>query len=538
MFLELQLDDFRIFQNQTIHLGKAVTAIAGHNATGKSTILGILGNSSELKSKYGTTITDKQFRTEFSELFKGSKNHDKPNGTIGSILYQHPSYADALKINLRVTWQKWTPESEEKNRFRILNNWIDPCISSPTRTAKKLPLPSFYLGLSRLYPLGENEEEIIEEKKFKSKLSPNDLKWLLKNYKNILSINDTIQSISNYEINKKRSGGINTDEYDYLSNSSGQDNLMQILYLLLSFIKLHSTWNESIGPWMGGLLLIDEIDATLHPAAQIRLIDLIYNTSRQFGFQAVFTTHSLQILEYLNKMQKNNQDINIEYFTTANSVLQIKHNPSYEAMENDMLISNFYLTNTKKRIIIYSEDQEARWIIKHLLQEYEDRYQLVDIKLGGESLMALLYNDPEYFKNVLFILDGDKDISSTKYKDLPSKYHNVLFLPGNDGPESLLYTYLSTLPPTHDILSDYFEKGLSLRGFREMNPLTNSLYQNYSKNREKYKHWFIDNQEMFDDINLMKYWIEDHTYEYQEFKKSFKDKFNIIAGRTRIPKLN
>jgi hypothetical protein len=152
--------------------------------------------------------------------------------------------------------------------------------------------------------------------------------------------------------------------------------------------------------------------------------------------------------------------------------------------------------------------------------------------------MALLYNDPEYFKNVLFILDGDKDISSTKYKDLPNRYHNVLFLPGNDGPESLLYTYLSTLPPTHDILSDYFEKGLSLRGFKEMNPLTNSLYQNYSKDREKYKHWFIDNQAMFDDINLMKYWIEDHTCEYQEFKKSFKDKFNIVAGRTRIPKLN
>lgn len=538
MFLELQLDDFRIFKNQKIKLGKTMTAIAGHNATGKSTILGILGNSSELKSKYGTTITDKQFKTEFSELFKGSKHHDKEKGTIGSILYKHPSLQDPLLIKLRVTWQKWNPESEEKNRFRILNNWIDPDNSSTSKTAKKLPLPSFYLGLSRLFPLGENEEEIIEERKFKSKLTSDDFKWLLNNYKNILSIDNNIQSISNYEINKKRSGGVNTDEYDYLSNSSGQDNLMQILYLLLSFIKLRSTWDEEVTPWMGGLLLIDEIDATLHPAAQIRLIDLIYKTSKQFGFQAVFTTHSLQILEYLNKIQKNAQDINIEYFTTANGVLQIKHNPSYEAMENDMLISNFYLTNTKRKIAIYSEDKEARWIIKHLLKEYEDRYQLIDIKLGGESLMALLYNDPEYFKNVLFILDGDKDISSTKYKDLPTKYQNVLFLPGNDGPESLLYNYLSTLPPTHEILSTYFEKGLTLRNFKDMNPLSNKLYQMYSKNREKYKHWFMDNQEMFDDINLMKYWIDDCSNEYQNFKKTFKDKFNIVAGRTKIPKLN
>ena len=73
MFTRLYLEDFRIFKDQTIHIGNTITAIAGHNATGKSTILGILGNTCELKSKFGTTITDKQFKTEFSELFKGSK---------------------------------------------------------------------------------------------------------------------------------------------------------------------------------------------------------------------------------------------------------------------------------------------------------------------------------------------------------------------------------------------------------------------------------------------------------------------------------
>ena len=69
MFSKMILDDFRIFKNQTIHIGNTITAIAGQNATGKSTILGILGNACELKSKFGTTITDKQFKTEFSELF-------------------------------------------------------------------------------------------------------------------------------------------------------------------------------------------------------------------------------------------------------------------------------------------------------------------------------------------------------------------------------------------------------------------------------------------------------------------------------------
>ena len=70
---------------------------------------------------------------------------------------------------------------------------------------------------------------------------------------------------------------------------------MQIMYLLLSFIKLKTEYDNIGEPWPGGILLIDELDATLHPAAQIRLIDLIYKVCKQFNFQAVFTTHSLQI---------------------------------------------------------------------------------------------------------------------------------------------------------------------------------------------------------------------------------------------------
>ena len=99
MFTRLYLEDFRIFKDQTIHIGNTITAIAGHNATGKSTILGILGNTCELKSKFGTTITDKQFKTEFSELFKGSKAFDKRSGDIGTREY--PKVCVNLQTDVR-----------------------------------------------------------------------------------------------------------------------------------------------------------------------------------------------------------------------------------------------------------------------------------------------------------------------------------------------------------------------------------------------------------------------------------------------------
>ena len=313
---------------------------------------------------------------------------------------------------------------------------------------------------------------------------------------------------------------------------------MQIMYLLLSFIKLKTEYDNLDAPWPGGVLLIDELDATLHPAAQIRLVDLIYNVCKQFNFQAIFTTHSLQILEYLSKLQIRNTDINIEYFTTANGKLEIRHNPSFEAMENDMMISTYYLTRRNRKINIYSEDAEARYFIKHMLADYKDHFCLLDIKLGGESLMDLLYNDPDYFKNVLFILDGDKDLSKTKYAKLPEQHCNIIFLPGNEGPEALLYNYLINLPPTHEILQENFDKGISIRMFKEMNPLTSSKYASYKKTRDKYKHWFIDNQTMFDDLDIMRYWCEDNQESLDTFKKTFVNRFNILASRTKIPKIN
>ena len=74
--------------------------------------------------------------------------------------------------------------------------------------------------------------------------------------------------------------------------------------------------------------------------------------------------------------------------------------------------------------------------------------------------------------------------------------------------------------------------------FKEMNPLTSPKYASYEKNREKYKHWFIDNQAIFDDLNIMRYWCEDNQTDLDTFKKTFVNRFNILASRTKIPKIN
>lgn len=532
MFTKLYLKDFRIFKDKTINIAKTITAIAGQNATGKSTILSIIGNSAELKAKDGKTITNERFRTEFSEIVKGSKEYDK-SGVIG-YLYYNDNNGNEQKISLRTTWQRKDKTSTEQTRFRII-----PKREINEKTIEsKLPIPVFYLGLSRLYPLGEIDDERIQLTNINKNINDNDKYWLIDNYKKILSLDTVdIKDISSYKTDEKFSGGINTEIYDYITNSAGQDNLMQIMYVILSFKKLKETFNFNSKKWDGGLIIIDEIDATLHPAAQIRLIDFLYKQSTDLEVQVLFTTHSLQILKHLNEKNNKSKDISICYLTTANTNLEIKINPNYKFMENDMLISNFYDNIISNQITVYSEDAETRWMFKYLLRDYINTLNIIDTKLGADTLLSLLYNDSSYFKNVLFILDGDKTKITGKYKSLPEEYRNILFLPGEASPEEVIYNYLINLPTEHEILKDNADNGISIRSFNEINPLTNERYKSLSKNRDKYKHWFNDYLDMLNDIDVLKYWKRDNAQEYNKFIEEFIVAYNIVASRCNLPKI-
>lgn len=258
MFKELKLNDFRLFKNQTITLGKYITVLAGRNSTGKSTILGLLGNSSEIKKNQGTTYNGKQFRAEFSEIFKGSNAFDISQSNRVEIILadENGNYIDHRKF--RTAWQ------DGNERFRIIP-YKD--FDDGKRTAAKFNIPVLYIGLSRLFPIGESDVSGMKSSNIRFE-SEEDREWFIKQYQDIISIYDEITNITGLtigETDKKNGIGVDTVHYDYLTNSAGQDNLGQILMAILSFHKLSKVRADN---WNGGLLLIDEIDETLHPSAQ------------------------------------------------------------------------------------------------------------------------------------------------------------------------------------------------------------------------------------------------------------------------------
>lgn len=525
MYKLLKLNDFRQFKNMNILLGKNITVLAGRNSTGKSTILGVLANSGELKKKDGTTYSNRRFRAEFSEIFHGSKKYDASGSDRiqFDIVDENDNIIDYRKF--RTAWQN----EKGKDRFRVIPiKFLD----GGKKTEAKMQIPVSYLGLSRLFPIGEaNEEKIVKNKiNFMDDKQKN---WFIEQYKQILSLYDTVTDISNYSIgetDKKKGVGIETDKYDYLTNSSGQDNLGQILMAILSFKRLKLQRED----WTGGLLLIDEIDATLHPAAQKRLIDLLIKEAKINNIQVVVTTHSSDLLKHIcNKTAHNsdskNNNVELYYFTNGNRHLEMRRNPEYSTIENDLLVESM-LQNANK-VKIYSEDAENRWFIKKLVPEYLPYVDILDVKIGCDQLLSLYTGDVSYFGNVLIVIDGDvadKDLQTIP-EQLRKRLNNIIRLPGNVRPEEVIYNYVLSLESEHPYWENAVKVDMNWTYFKENGP--ESSRYNKGKERENYKKWFEDHQAIFDSTRLYDFWAADNKDLVEKFKTNFVDSYNAVAGR-------
>lgn len=529
-FLKLSIQDFRKFVNQDIFIGTKVTAIAGNNGTGKSTILGLLANSSWLK-EYKTYV-GKPFKGEFSELFSASPEND-PTGSKITLEYEYVGVPGV--VGFRTAWQ------DNDTRFRVIPKHETP---EGKISEAKLAFPVIYLGLSRLFPIGEADRENIKTKHLKWD-SEEDADWFKKNYQYILSMPEDIISVDSIGINelsRKAGMGVTTTLYNSEANSSGQDNLGQILTGILSFKKLKRDLGAS---WNGGLLVIDELDATLHPAAQKRLMNLLLKESGSVGFQTVFTTHSPVILEEMSKKNAHNPankpgDIEVAYLTQANRKLKVLRNPTWPQMENDLLVRSI-AGQTSAPVGIFSEDAEGRWLAQALLEdsfrEIVPHINFVEASFGCTQLFHLYCTDFNYLKNRIIVFDGDVkpiDIETKIPKGLREAANNIVLLPGPTRPETLIYDYLINLPPEVDLWDDLESYGFTYTLLTEEGP-NSPAYASYSDERNKYKAWFNDYKLIFEATAVIKWWARDNANKVDEFVLAIHRAYSSIARRTSTP---
>lgn len=277
-----------------------------------------------------------------------------------------------------------------------------------------------------------------------------------------------------------------------------------------------------------------KIDATLHPAAQKRLIDLLVKEAKINNIQVVVTTHSSDLLKHIcNKTAYNNDsknnDVELYYFTNANRRLEMKRNPEYSTIENDLLVESM-LQNSNK-VKVYSEDAENRWFISKLVPEYLPYVDILNVKIGCDQLLSLYTGDISYFGNVLIVIDGDvqeKDLQTIP-EQLRKRLNNIITLPGDVRPEEVIYKYILDLEPEHPYWENAAKVDMNWTYFKENGP--DSAKYNQEKEREKYKKWFVEHQAIFDSTKLYDFWAVDNKELVEEFKKNFVNAYNAVASR-------
>lgn len=558
---KLDINNFRAFEGEySFEFVKGVNCLSGHNATGKSTILAILSNCGELKKKDGEQLNGKAFRGEYSQLIKGDVNKDKTGDVCKLYFDDLPKFNEnksnpfVNELSFRATYQngKMTKRVEklidpDKNLYEItkkdiiLNNeryrLIPKKIKNIRDTERKLNWPVIYLGLSRLFPVGESES--LNQSLIKTDYDDE----ISKQHKEILSSKDEYISLVNVDtdIVQKRGVGFDTEKYSYKANSSGQDNLGQILLALYSFENLKKSYKN----YSGGLLLIDELDSTLHPAAQNRLLDFLVEKSQELRLQVFFTTHSQTLLEHINKRNERvskSQKVTNHYLNNSRGSIELKIDPSTKFVKNN-LQETYSGMSSSNRIVIITEDNIGRWFLNKILEknnfEYGSNIFMPKISIGWTQLIKLIKNDYSTFKNHLIFLDPDlsyKDnraqlndlLSGTEYKNRINKDNgNIFFVELDKNIERVFYDYLFSLNQNDDFFYDpYIEYiGLHYDSLRNGGPNTN-LYDNKDKELDKIKAWFNNNEHIVD--VAFNYWYEAEKNKLEAFYKKFNTAFNRL----------
>jgi len=438
MVENLSISHYRKIKNLNFDFSPNINVISGTNGTCKSSLLHIISNSFQLVTKNYSWLNDKKCLEIIKKVNK-VVNPKIESLTCGDKKYNNPAIGQKGKL---FTVKYFDGTSLDFRRHNsVLNNRyaIKPLYKKGT--SDTLPrCPVIYLGLSRLFPFGEfqNDNEI---KEIKESLP-------LPYQQEIVNIFRQLTGLTISFTSSKRIGDIkirsefSSDQEGIDSNtiSAGEDNLFILITALISLKYYFNSIQSS--KTVESILLIDELDATLHPSVQFKLLDLFSQYSRDYKIQIFFTTHSLSLIEYaLDK--KHNVVYLIDNITSvvnldSPDIYKIKMY-LYSLTRNDIYLN--------KAIPIFTEDEEARLFLNILFDYYTEkneenftkirnRFHFVHANIGADNLLNI-FGDNYLLKSTMqaiCILDGDK----RSKRDLN---RNVIVLPGGESPEKLIMCY-------------------------------------------------------------------------------------------------
>ncbi len=586
------VNGFRKLQSLEIDIADRITVIGGLNGIGKSTLLGLIANASGVsgrndpRSKTKSYIRKKSYfdlpyQANFQELFHLDENdytkdlqskgniefyYEIPpvelNGELETELVKKCNVTEHNEPNKSTTSEEIDSIPEDSTsalRYKIVPRSVNKELSILANIGvdAKVPIPTIYLGMSRMTPIGEIKTDNIktrqirnmdeEDRQYFQSLFHKIIKYDLSDENNIIDL-DVKHSHKKFKIPNL--------SHNPFSISLGQDSLSSVFTALVSFYSLKRSYPTE---YQGGILVIDEIDTGLHHVAQEKLINLLKQEARKLKLQIIFTTHSLTIF-------KNILDIPKEQISNGNVLDKVVYlhdtfkpkilkSPTYLTIKNNQLSLYDRPTNNSKEIKVYFEDDEAVWFYEQLLKSqkltnlnsaFSVNLKTVSLKLSCSILLDLA-NADDFFKEVIIITDNDVQ-SEQKNREIIKNNPNILSLPGDKlfnantpqklrTPERILYDFLNR---KYDEYDDNFWNTLESinHGYIDFDYIGNSILNlelstqiSNVKYRELMKFWFKKHKSTFEDIDLVGLWAKENQKCVDQFLDELKFAINFTATK-------
>jgi len=372
---QLQINGIHGFNSQLIKFSFPISVVVGENGTGKSTILKIAAciyKSGYFPSKFfPKTLWDNPHDIEIKYWVK--------QGTT-------PAKLGIIRKN-KERWSDLTGRPENKVVYFDINR------------IKAIESVIGYSKLTQKYVSEVSSQDISEN-------SRKDISEIM---------NREYQRIRNAKTNADAKKSIFVARLDWgevsqFHQGSGESVTTEMIATLASLPQY-------------SLIIIDEIESSLHPRAQRRLIRKLIELTRTKEFQIIISTHSPYILEELPAKSRilllqSSSGPKIMYgASTEFCMSQIDEELHYEA-------------------ILAVEDSKAKVATSELIRSVNsDMLQEVTIVAVGTasnvSTLARLSKNGEFPIKVVGILDADQNIQNLV---------NCIKLIGNSAPERDIFT--------------------------------------------------------------------------------------------------
>lgn len=301
-------------------------------------------------------------------------------------------------------------------RWRKTNDWgFSPKQKKPKRNV-------YFLDISRTLPLDATAgyakiaKMASGEAGNRTELNEDSLHAL--SY--VLGQNYTRARFTATNVNSGREVGLLTKsggEISQFHQGAGEDAMMDMFKLLQSIPQY-------------SLLVIDEVENSLHPQAQRRFIKYLLKLSRSKKLQIILSTHSPFVLEEL-------PDVARVMLTRLCDRKEILYNVSPK-----FALSTIDEVNHPE-LYVYLEDDEAVTLFWEILKQEQTKYpeycaKIMAYPVGSCSVvgtLGTLGRTNRLPNKCIAVVDGDKKV----------EYSQCFALPGNEAPEKQVLTDLKAI---------------------------------------------------------------------------------------------